>query len=176
MPFDHLWTTWRARYVTGLADTPTPGDPLGAEGTLFERILAADGSDLDKGIVYRGERTFAIVNRFPYTSGHTMVLPYRAVAHLDDLDREEFAELWETVRLVMQATENALSPHGMNIGLNVGAASGGSQSDHLHVHVVPRWIGDTNFLGTTAETRTMPLDSAEVVRVLRAAWPTGDQS
>lgn len=171
MPFDHLWTTWRARYVTGLSDTPTAEDPPDERGSLFERILAAEGEDIDKGIVYRGERTFVIVNRYPYTSGHTMVLPYRAVVELDDLDPAEFEELWQMVRLVAQATRSAFAPHGLNIGVNLGAASGGSQSDHLHVHVVPRWIGDTNFLGTTAEVRTMPFDSESVVAALRASWP-----
>lgn len=169
MPLDHLWATWRSAYVGGIADSRALSEDDGR--SLFERILAADGSDDDKGIVHRGSRCFVILNRYPYTSGHTMVLPNRAVANLEDLDREEFDELWALVRDVVLASREGLRCDATNVGINLGEAAGGSQSDHLHVHVVPRWSGDANFVSVAAETRVLPLPLEEAAARLRAAWP-----
>ena len=169
---DHLWTTWRANYVTSLSDVETAIDDGATSGSLFERILAAPGDDAQKGIVFRGELSFVLVNRYPYTSGQCMVLPYRAVADLRELTVDEYHDLWENVRGAVEAVNRGFSPHGVNVGLNMGAASGGSQSDHLHVHIVPRWVGDANFMSVIAEVRTMPLSPDEVVERLREVWPT----
>ncbi len=179
MPLDHLWATWRTAYVTGVVDTRTlPTSEEAAGRTLFERILAeadaeADG-DRAAGILHRGPTCFAILNRFPYTSGHLMVLPYRPVAELDDLTDAEHDELWSTVRDSVRALRSALSCDAVNIGLNLGAAAGGSQSDHLHVHCVPRWSGDANFLSVAAETRGPPVSLDESWQRLTAAWPDGE--
>jgi len=170
MPLEHLWATWRSAYVGGIADSRTLPDD-GDGRSLFERILDADGSDDDKGIVHRGTRCFVILNRFPYTSGHTMVLPNRAVAALEDLDSDEFDELWGLVRDVVVASREGLRCEAVNVGVNLGVAAGGSQSDHLHVHVVPRWTGDANFVSVTAETRVLPLPLDEAAARLRSAWP-----
>ena len=172
MPLDHLWATWRSAYVGGIADSRTLSDG-GDRRSLFERILAADGDDDDKGIVHRGVRCFVILNRFPYTSGHTMVLPHRAVADLEDLDPDEFDELWALVRDVVAASKEGLRCEAVNVGVNLGEAAGGSQSDHLHVHVVPRWAGDANFVSVAAETRVLPIPLDEAAARLRAAWPRG---
>ncbi|HKY17101.1 MAG TPA: HIT domain-containing protein [Microthrixaceae bacterium] len=175
MPLEHLWATWRSNYVTGVVDSRrvAPGDE--ADGrTLFERILAAgeDGTSTDRelGIVARGPRCFVLLNRFPYTSGHLMVLPRRPVADLDGLDGEEHDELWSTVRTAVRAQRVGFECDGVNVGLNLGEAAGGSQSDHLHVHCVPRWIGDANFIGIAAETRVLPVGLDEAWDRLRAAW------
>ncbi len=169
MPLDHLWATWRSAYVGGIADSRSLPESDGL--SLFERILAAEGDDDDKGIVHRGRHCFVILNRFPYTSGHTMVLPNRAVADLEHLDPEEFDELWALVRDVVVASREGLRCEALNVGVNLGEAAGGSQSDHLHVHVVPRWTGDANFVSVAAETRVLPLSLDEAAGRLRAAWP-----
>ena len=171
MPLEHLWATWRSNYVTGVADSRTMPDVGEAEGrSLFERILAADGTDADKLIVHRGEHCFVILNRYPYTSGHLMVLPNRAVPSLVELTEEEHVELWALVRRAEGALRASTNCDGINIGLNLGAAAGGSQSDHLHVHCVPRWVGDTNFIGIAAETRVLPISLDEAYRQLVACW------
>jgi ATP adenylyltransferase len=174
MPLDHLWATWRSAYVQRAADTrslPTPDEAAGR--TIFERILAGADEEGDEvaGVVHRGATCFALLNRFPYTSGHLMVLPVRGVADLEDLTAEEHAELWATVTDAVVALKAALGCDAVNVGLNLGPAAGGSQSDHLHVHCVPRWQGDANFIGVTAETRVLPVGLAEVGERLRAAWP-----
>jgi ATP adenylyltransferase len=148
--------------------TPTDGDAAGH--SLFERILVADATDRDKGIVAVGDRCFVLLNRFPYTSGHLMVLPRRAVASLEDLDPDEHAELWATVRHAVVALKGAFACDGVNVGLNLGEAAGGSQSDHLHVHCVPRWLGDANFIGIAAETRVLPVSLEEAWDRLSAVW------
>lgn len=174
MPLDHLWATWRSAYVSKVVDTrqlPTPEEAGGR--TLFERILAGadEEGDLAAGILHRGPTCFTILNAFPYTAGHLMVLPKRAVAHLELLSAEEHDELWATVRDAVVALKAALQCDAVNVGLNLGPAAGGSQSDHLHVHCVPRWQGDANFIGVTAETRVLPLSLPEVGERIRAAWP-----
>jgi ATP adenylyltransferase len=123
-------------------------------------------------VLWRGATCFALLNAFPYTSGHLMVLPKRAVSNLEDLTPEEHAELWAAVRDAVVALKAALGCDAVNVGLNLGPAAGGSQSDHLHVHCVPRWQGDANFIGVTAETRVLPISLGEVAERLRAAWPS----
>lgn len=174
MPLDHLWATWRSAYVSKIADTralPSPEDAGGR--SLFERILAGADEEGDEaaGIVHRGSTCFVLLNLFPYTSGHLMVLPKRAVSDLDELGDEEHVELWSTVRDAVAALRRAFSCEAVNVGLNLGAAAGGSQSDHIHVHCVPRWQGDANFIGVTAETRVLPISLAEAGAMLRAVWP-----
>ena len=174
MPLDHLWATWRSAYVGRVVDTRNLPSPEEADGlTLFERILAAADSEGDEaaGILHRGATCFAMLNLFPYTSGHLMVLPKRPLAALEDLTVTEHEELWACVRDAVVALKTALRCDAVNVGLNLGAAAGGSQSDHLHVHCVPRWEGDANFIGVTAETRVLPISLAEAGEKLRAAWP-----
>ena len=176
MPLDHLWATWRSAYVTASGQgrsTPAGPDRSGgaATGSLFERILASGEPDSETGIVVRGEHCFVLLNRFPYTSGHLMVLPNRAVAELEGLDAGEFAELWALVRSAVVALKGGLGCDAVNVGINLGVAAGGSQSDHLHVHCVPRWIGDANFMSVEAETRVLPVPLDEARSRLLDVWP-----
>src|ERR1700712_935466 len=145
MPLDHLWATWRSAYVGRVADSRTVPSTEEADGrSLFERILAAADVEGDgtAGIVHRGPTCFVLLNLFPYTSGHLMVLPNRAVPDLEDLQAAEHDELWATVRRAVTALKTGLGCDGVTVGLNLGHAAGGSQSEHLHVHCVPRWAGD----------------------------------
>ncbi|MGE3618896.1 MAG: HIT domain-containing protein [Acidimicrobiia bacterium] len=174
MPFDHLWAAWRSAYVGRATDSRTVEVGGAVDGrSLFERILAEAGPDGDpeSGVLRRGRTCFALLNRFPYTSGHLMVLPQRAVAELGDLSDDEHGELWAMVRDAVGALRVGFRCDGVNVGLNLGPAAGGSQSDHLHVHCVPRWAGDANFVSVTAETRVLPVGLDEAWARLRAAWP-----
>jgi diadenosine tetraphosphate (Ap4A) HIT family hydrolase len=147
-----------------------PATP-GGEGSVFARILRSGLSDVECNIVHRGERVFAILNAFPYSTGHTLVMPYREIANLEDLDADETAELWSVVTDAVRAAKAAYSPGGINVGVNLGKPSGGSVSEHLHVHVVPRWVGDGNFMTAIANTRMLPEALEDTAARLRAAWP-----
>ena len=154
-------------------DAPLDGVEGGVQGglTLFEAIEQSGLDDSETFIVHRGETCFVLLNAYPYTSGHMMVLPRRAVATLDGLDAAEHEELWATVRDAVAAVESAFSPGGVNVGLNLGPAAGAGVPGHLHVHVVPRWSGDTNFTTTTADLRVLPEALGDSWRRLREAWP-----
>jgi ATP adenylyltransferase len=163
---DRIWNGWRSHYVNEMGDRV-----LGDEGSVFTQILRSGMSDLDAHIVHRGGLVFAILNAFPYTSGHVMVLPYREVGNLEELDEAETAELWPTVTDAVRAVKAAYRPGGVNVGINMGSAAGGSISEHLHVHVVPRWTGDGNFMTAIAEARTLPEPLSFSAQKLRDAWP-----
>lgn len=173
MPLDQLWATWRSLYVTGSPESrrALPGDDGDVGLSLFERILESGAPDEETFILVRGEHCFAILNRFPYTSGHLMVLPNRAVPELEDLGAAEFDELWEMVRDGVVALKAALGCVGVNIGVNLGRAAGGSQTDHLHVHCVPRWVGDANFMAVVGGSQVMPVALADTWVALRDSWP-----
>ena len=163
---ERLWAPWRSRYVAGLpAAGPEPG-----EATLFEQILAAPEPDEETGILWRGQTCFAVLNAYPYGSGHLMVAPNRAVADVADLSEAESDELWAATRAAVGAIRRAYNPDGVNVGLNLGAAAGAGIPNHLHVHCLPRWQGDTNFMTTVAETRVLPEPLAESWSKLRNAW------
>lgn len=170
MGIERLWAGWRLAYVEG------PPDPRAAagEGSLFERILGSGLPDRDTYVLWRGEVCFALLNAYPYNNGHLMVLPQRAVAELEDLTEAEHAELWAGVRMAVAAVKAAYRPQGVNVGLNLGPASGAGVPGHLHVHVLPRWSGDTNFMTTVAETRVLPEALDRTWEKLRAAWPAAE--
>jgi ATP adenylyltransferase len=166
-----LWAGWRTGYIERVSGDDAEVRPDGEGRSLFERILASDLADEETLVVHRGERCFAILNAYPYGSGHLMVLPIRAVPDLADLDDATSAELWAMVRDAVAAVRTAYRPDGVNVGANLGAGAGAGVPDHLHVHVLPRWAGDTNFMTTVAETRVLPEPLAVSWRKLRDAWP-----
>jgi ATP adenylyltransferase len=147
---EHLWNGWRAEYVQRGAGQGS-GDK-----SVFSSILESDMPDDESFIVRRGSRCFAILNAFPYSCGHVLVLPYREVGELELLDDDERAELWLMVQQAVSVLKDEYRPHGVNVGINLGAAAGGSISQHLHVHVVPRWGGDSNFMVSVANTKILP--------------------
>jgi ATP adenylyltransferase len=157
---DRLWAPWRLEYV-GAGDAPP--------GCVFCRMLEQD--DEQALIVARGERCFCVLNRFPYASGHLMVAPTRHVAAPAALDGAERAELWELFARALDTLERVYAPHAANAGLNLGRAAGAGVADHLHLHVVPRWSGDTNFMPVLADVGVMPEHLSESWRRLREAWP-----
>jgi ATP adenylyltransferase len=165
---ERLWNGWRATYVSSVE----PAAPGAAEGSVFTQILRAGLPDDETHIVHRGATCFVILNAYPYATGHTLVLPYREVAELEALEPDEAAELWTTVTDVVRAIKAAYRPEGLNVGVNLGRPAGGSVSQHLHVHVVPRWTGDSNFMTAVANTRTLPEALVDTAGKLRQAWPS----
>ncbi len=140
--------------------------------TLFEVLADGDHPDDETHVVRRGLTCFSVMNAFPYTSGHLMVLPKRAVPDLSDLTSGEHDELWAMVRDSVAAVRTAFQPGGVNVGLNLGQAAGAGIPEHLHVHVVPRWSGDTNFTTTVANVRVLPESLADSWLRVCEAWPT----
>ena len=164
-----LWSGWRLPYIARADDTRAHDVP--SDASIFEGIFRSGLPDETTYILWRGATCFALMNAFPYTSGHLMVLPQRAVVDLDGLTDEEYTELWNGVRSAVRALHTAFRPQGVNVGLNLGAAAGAGFPDHLHVHCLPRWGGDTNFMTTIAETRVLPEPISDSWRKLRSAWP-----
>ena len=171
---DHLWAGWRSSYIESVTGgTDDPGrvrPPPAGPGSLFERILQLD--DETAFVVHRGERCSALLNAYPYTNGHLLVLPNRAVPDLAELTPDEHAELWAIVRDGVTAVRAAYRCDGVNVGMNLGSAAGAGVPDHLHAHVLPRWAGDTNFMTAVANVRVLPETLASSWTKLRAAWPT----
>jgi ATP adenylyltransferase len=165
MTLEHLWAGWRANYVE------SAGEPGADDGSVFARILRSGLADTETNIVHRGALCFAMLNAYPYATAHTLVLPYREVPDLEALEPAEAIELWATVTDAVRAIKAAYQPEGLNVGLNLGRPAGGSVSEHLHVHVVPRWTGDSNFMTALANTRTLPEALDATASRIRAAWP-----
>lgn len=177
MTLDHLWAGWRSDYVTSVSDTFGPpeesAEPDGGsppENCVFCRILAAADAD-ERYVVHRGPHTAVILNAYPYASGHLLILPTRHLRRLSDLDDAESAELWTTTLGAAAALQRAYSPDGLNLGANLGRAAGAGMPGHLHLHAVPRWVGDTNFMTAVASVRVLPEALAESWRRIVAAWP-----
>jgi len=140
---EHLWAPWRNRYVTG---EEKPGEDL------FRKI-AQSSDDAAHYVLARTKASFAVLNRYPYNLGHLMVCPYREVDDLASLSTQESTDLWTLVNRMTAALKKAMNPDGLNIGINLGTAAGAGVPKHLHIHVVPRWSNDANFLTTTGSTR-----------------------
>ena len=163
---ERLWAGWRSSYVAAAGN-----GALAGEGSLFQRILALGLPDEESHVVWRGDEVFAILNAYPYTSGHLLVMPYREVGELEDLTPSEAAAMWGAVQDAVVAVKAAYQPHGVNVGLNLGEAAGAGVPSHLHVHVLPRWNADSNFMTAVAEVRVLPEPLSESWAKLRAAWP-----
>ena len=167
----HLWAGWRSPYIERITGDAAEVRPDQDGRSIFERIFASGLPDEETHILWRGTSCFAVLNAYPYGSGHLMVLPQRAVVDLGDLTEDESTELWLGVRTAVAAIRAAYQPDGVNVGMNLGAGAGAGVPDHLHVHCLPRWSGDTNFMTTVAETRVLPEPLAVSWQKLHEAWP-----
>lgn len=184
---DRMWSPWRYTYVTTADATARPGVPEllkawpGQDmGCVFCNLVAsvdwATGQGMEReraeeagNLVWRGEHCFICLNAYPYTNGHVMVIPYAHLDRLSALPREAAHELIEMGQLTERALEKVYHPHGFNFGMNLGRAAGAGVAGHLHLHGMPRWEGDTNFMTTVAETRVLPESLESTRKRLKAA-------
>jgi ATP adenylyltransferase len=156
----HIWSPWRMKYIEKTEKE---------EGCVFCNALAKNDSDANL-IAFRGQRAFVILNLYPYTSGHLMVIPFEHVATLEELDPAIRAEMMELTSLSMSVLRKAYKPQGFNMGANIGEAAGAGVPGHVHIHVVPRWGGDTNFMSTLGETRVLPESIEETYKRVREGF------
>ena len=158
-----LWAPWRLEYIVQADEQP---------GCIFCAEAAGEVPEAESLVVSRGERCFVLLNKYPYASGHLMVAPVRHVDTLGQLDDEEALEVHRLAVASLAALAAAASPHGHNLGWNLGRVAGAGIIDHLHLHVVPRWGGDTNFMPVVGHTRVLPQLLADTRKMLAEAWPT----
>jgi ATP adenylyltransferase len=189
---EQLWTPWRYAYVTEKAEGARRGVPEalaawpGDQGCVFCNLLAStdyaieqgmsrEDAEKASGILERGRRVFLMLNAFPYNNGHLMIVPYRHEATLAGLPEEEALELMIAARRSERALRSVYHPGGLNMGLNLGESAGAGIAEHLHLHAVPRWSGDTNYMTVVGETRVLPEMLAESWRRLRAALASDEK-
>ncbi|MEO6879898.1 MAG: HIT domain-containing protein [Mycobacteriaceae bacterium] len=166
---ERLWTPHRMSYIAEPAASTAPMEHGGDPGCPLCAIPAMD--DVNSLIVYRGEHVYAVLNLFPYNPGHLMVVPYRHFAPLEDLTGDEADELMAVTQTALRVIKVVSSPHGFNVGLNLGGVAGGSLAAHLHQHVVPRWGGDANFITVLGGTKVLPQLLGDTRELLAQAWP-----
>lgn len=166
---EHLWAGWRSEYIEEVTGPDRPGD----DDCIFCRILASGRPDSETYIVWRHPdgAAFAILNAYPYCNGHLMIMPARHVGAIEELTAEEGAAVWEGISESARALKGAYRPDALNIGANLGRAAGAGVPGHFHMHVVPRWTGDTNFMTSVANARVLPETLDRSAEKLRAAWP-----
>jgi ATP adenylyltransferase len=157
-----LWAPWRLEYIKSADEVA---------GCVF--CAAVDGDDEERLVVRRAEKAIALLNKYPYSSGHFMVAPNRHVGEYGELEAEEVLELHRLAAAGMAALAKLYAPHGFNVGWNLGRTAGAGVVDHVHLHVVPRWGGDTNFMPVLADVKVLPEHLAETRRRLVEAWPEG---
>ena len=158
----NIWAPWRIEYIDGLQDDQDDGCFL----CRYRDDAAGDEKNL---VLWRGRRSFVVLNRYPYTGGHSMVAPYDHVGDLDDLDGETMLEIMEIVRDLPKLLAHSIHAQGFNIGMNIGRCAGAGLPGHLHVHVVPRWGGDTNFMAVLGDARVIPQELQELYARLHQA-------
>jgi ATP adenylyltransferase len=158
---DYLWTPWRYRYITQV------GEPAEC---IFCAAADPTADDHKTLVIHRALHNYIILNRFPYTSGHLMVVPYRHVASLEELRDEELVELIRLARDTEKRLRKVYRPDGLNLGMNIGKSAGAGIAGHLHLHALPRWFGDVNFMTVVGETRVVPEDLEVTWERLRAAF------
>jgi len=145
-----MWSPWRIKYIE---------DGLKERGCIFcNRIEKSSDNDEDNLILFRGEKAFVIMNAYPYNNAHLMVLPKRHVANIEDLSEEEITEMMVLVQRATKSLRKIYKPDGFNIGINMGKAAGAGVEAHIHIHIVPRWNGDTNFMTVIGDVRVIPED------------------
>ncbi|QYJ05233.1 HIT domain-containing protein [Nocardioides panacisoli] len=164
---ERLWTPYRMSYIRGEETSDDPDLPA----CPFCRITSDPATSRDDALVVaRGRTTYAVLNLYPYNPGHLMVLPYRHVPDLTDLDEQESDELTAMTKQALRAVRSVAQPHAFNVGLNLGGPAGGSLAAHLHQHVVPRWSGDANFLTVIGDTKVLPQLLGDTRDLLADAW------
>ena len=159
-----MWSPWRSQHIS----ERRPKKENGSDESVFSRLVRED-KDEENLILWRGQWVFVIMNLFPYNNGHLMVVPYREIANYEDLTTDEQVEVARTIEYCIKWLKSALQPEGFNVGMNLGKAGGAGIPRHLHVHVVPRWSGDTNFMTAVGEVKVIPEALEDTYRKIKAA-------
>ena len=162
---DRLWSPWRYDYIKS-GSSVEKKEP----SCVFCSMLESEGDDESKFIVHRATYNFIVLNIYPYISGHTMLVPYAHIAELSAASKETTDEMMDLTKRCQAAMREIYRPNGFNLGMNLGRAAGAGVADHFHMHILPRWIGDTNFMTTVGETRVHPEDLATTYQKLRAQF------
>ena len=157
---DYLWSPWRMPYIQSEKNM---------NGCVFCMEMAREDGP-ENLIVYRGEYAFVIINRYPYTSGHLMVVPYSHASSIDELDPDIRSEMMELANECLGVLRSIYHPQGFNIGVNIGEAAGAGILDHVHLHIVPRWGGDTNFMSSLGQARVLPEALEDTYYRVKEAW------
>ena len=172
MSLEHLWAGWRREYIVEATERERAGTLTQEESDCVFCALAETGPPSeDNLVVWRGELSYVVMNAYPYASGHVLVLPLRHVGPLAELTEAESAELWSATQRALASIEKAYDPDGLNMGANLGRAAGAGLPGHLHLHALPRWSGDTNFMTSVAEARVLPETLQLSWKRLTDAWP-----
>jgi ATP adenylyltransferase len=161
-----MWSPWRSKYLESFKK---PAKKKRKGESIFTSALRANDDDA-QFIVWRGERCFVIMNRYPYNSGHLMIVPYRQTSRFEDLSGEEFVEIMATAQRAKKALDEVMKPQGYNFGANIGRDAGAGVDDHIHFHIVPRWNGDTNFMPVLAGTKVISEDMRVTLKKLRKVF------
>ena len=151
MPIKQLWAPWRLDFIT---------QETKDSGCIFCRVQK-EGNDRENLVLFRAKEVYVILNKYPYNNGHMMVVPNKHTNNLSELGPEELNAIWNYARIATETLKQACKPHGFNLGMNLGEAGGAGILEHLHLHIVPRWGGDTNFMPVLADTKSMPQHLAE---------------
>ncbi len=162
-----MWSPWRSAYIETFKNPPRKK----SKKSIFTQALEANDDD-KQFIVWRGKHCFVIMNRYPYNSGHMMIVPYRQVARFDELTDAELMDMMKATRRAIRALEKEMRPEGFNFGANFGRASGAGVNDHIHFHIVPRWNGDTNFMPVLTDTKVISEDMRVTLEKLRRSFKT----
>jgi len=156
-----IWAPWRSKYIKEV----TEGKQDKKQSCIFCEVVKK--SDEEALILYRGKSCYVIMNLYPYNTGHIMVIPYRHVPSIEHLDATELLEMMQLVKISIKIIKKALNPDGFNIGINLGRAAGAGVEEHVHIHVVPRWVGDANFMPIVAGVKILPQDVRETYNLLK---------
>jgi ATP adenylyltransferase len=159
---DHLWTPWRMTYLQSAGPGPT------AACIFCDKIAAPDDEAL---ILHRGQHAFVLLNLYPYNNGHLLIAPYLHEASIEPLAAPALAEIMALSQHSLRVLRRAYQPQAFNLGFNIGAAAGAGIAGHVHLHIVPRWAGDTNFMAVVAQTRVIPEWLQQTYTRLKALWP-----
>jgi ATP adenylyltransferase len=162
---DTLWSPWRYDYIKSGS-----GEKNEAQPCVFCSLLESLGDDESKFIVYRAAHNFVVLNIYPYISGHTMIVPYAHIRELSAAPKETTDEMMDLTKRCQAVLGEVYSPHGFNLGMNLGRAAGAGVADHFHMHIMPRWIGDANFMSTIGQTRVIPEDLITTYKKLRGRF------
>ena len=162
MTLDRLWSPWRSQYIAGGGSNTS--------GCVFCELQSDPSKDEQNFVLYRGVTNYLVLNLYPYVSGHLLVVPYTHVGELDGADKATTDEMMDLSKRCQTALRDIYRPDGFNLGMNLGSAAGAGIVEHIHMHILPRWNGDTNFMTSVADSRVLPEDLATTYEKLRGRF------